>query len=82
MREDADGNLWIGTDASGAVRIAAFGLVSYFRADGLRNDFAPFLIEGDAGRVIAVSGNHFTINEFDGRRFVPVRFNVPRRRSG
>ena len=78
VREDADGNLWIGTDFSGAVRIAAFGLVSYFRADGLRNDYAPFLIEGDTGRVIAVSGNHFTINEFDGRRFVPVRFNVPR----
>ena len=78
LREDADGNLWIGTDAGGAVRIAAFGLVSYFRADGVRNDFVPFLIEGDAGRVIAVSGAHFTINEFDGRRFVPVRFNVPR----
>jgi signal transduction histidine kinase len=78
VREDADGNLWIGTDVGGAVRIAAFGLVSYFRADGLRNDYAPFLTEGDAGRVIAVSGYHFTINEFDGRRFVPVRFNVPR----
>ena len=77
MREDADGNLWIGTDAGGAVRIAAFGLVSYFRADGVRNDFVPFLIEGDAGRVIAVSGSDFTINEFDGRRFAPVRFNVP-----
>jgi ligand-binding sensor domain-containing protein len=78
VTEDRDGNLWIGTDASGAVRIAAFGLVSYFVADGLRNDYVPFLIKGDAGRVIAVSGLHFTINEFDGRRFVPARFNVPR----
>ena len=39
MAEDRDGNLWIGTDASGAVRIAASGLVSYFEADGLRHDF-------------------------------------------
>jgi signal transduction histidine kinase/ligand-binding sensor domain-containing protein len=78
VSEDGDGNLWIGTDASGAVRIAAVGLVSYFDAEGLRNDYVPFLIEGDAGRVIAVSGLYFTINEFDGRRFVAARFNVPR----
>ena len=76
-RKIADGNVWIGTDASGALRIAALGLVSYFEADGLRNDFVPFLIEDDAGRVIAVSASRFTINEFDGRRFVKTRFNVP-----
>ena len=39
ISEDRDGNLWIGTDTSGAVRIAAFGLVSYFVADGLRHDY-------------------------------------------
>ena len=77
LNEDPDGNLWIGTDTSGAVRIAAFGLVSYFVADGLRHDYVPFLIEGDAGRVNAVSAYRFTINEFDGRRFVSARFNVP-----
>ena len=78
MAEDRDGNLWIGTDASGAVRIAASGLVSYFEADGLEHDFVPALIETDAGRVAAVSGAQYTINEFDGRRFVAARFNVPR----
>ena len=57
VAEDRDGNLWIGTDASGALRIAAFGLVSYFEADGLRNDFVPFLFEGDQERVIAVSAS-------------------------
>ena len=77
VSEDPDGNVWIGTDTSGAVRIAAFGLVSYFQADGLRHDYVPFLIEDDSGRVIAVSGSLFTINEFDGRRFASARFNVP-----
>jgi signal transduction histidine kinase/ligand-binding sensor domain-containing protein len=77
LNQDPDGNLWIGTDTSGAVRIAAFGLVSYFVADGLRHDYVPFLIEGDSGRVNAVSAYRFTINEFDGRRFVSARFNVP-----
>ena len=77
LNEDRDGNLWIGTDTSGAVRIAAFGLVSYFVADGLRHDYIQSLIEGDSGRLIAVSGYRFTINEFDGRRFVSARFNVP-----
>jgi signal transduction histidine kinase len=77
VTEDRDGNLWIGTDSLGAVRIAAFGLVSYFHADGLRNDYVPSLMEGDGGRLIAVSGAHLTINEFDGRRFVPARFKVP-----
>ena len=77
VSEDPDGNVWIGTDTSGAVRIAAFGLVSYFVPDGLRHDYIPFLMEGDSGRVIAVSGYRFTVNEFDGRRFAFARFNVP-----
>ena len=79
VTEDRDGNVWIGTDASGALRIAALGLVSYFEADGLRNDFVPFLFEDDQERLIAVSASRFTINEFDGRRFVKSRFNVPPR---
>ncbi len=77
MSEDRDGNLWIGTDTRGALRIAAFGLVSYFEADGLSQDYVKSLIEDDVGRVIAVSGVRLTIHEFDGRRFVPARFNVP-----
>ena len=77
IAEDRDGNLWMGTDASGAVRIAAFGLVSYFVADGLRHDFITSLMEDDDGQVIAVSGAYHTINAYDGRRFVSVRFNVP-----
>src|SRR5262245_19645367 len=77
VTEDPDGNVWIGTDTIGAVRIAAFGLVSYFQADGLRHDYVPSLIEGDAGRVIAVSGAFLTINEFEGHRFASARFNVP-----
>ena len=78
LTEDRDGNLWIGTDAGGAMRVAAFGLISYFRADGLRVDYVPFLIDGAAGRIVAVSGNYFSVNEFDGRHFVPARFDVPR----
>jgi len=77
VSEDPDGNVWIGTDTSGAARIAAFGLVSYFHADGLRHDYVPSLIEDD-GRVIAVSGAFLAINEFDGRGFASARFNVPR----
>jgi signal transduction histidine kinase/ligand-binding sensor domain-containing protein len=78
LAEDLEGNLWIGTDAGGAMRVMADGLVSYFKADGLAVDYVPFLIEGNAGSVIAVSGNYFSIGEFDGHRFVPARFNVPR----
>lgn len=58
LAEDQDGNLWIGTDTIGAVRIAASGLVSYFEVDGLQHDFVPTLIQTDAGRVVAVSGGH------------------------
>ena len=79
VAEDRDGNVWIGTDASGALRITSLGLVSYFETDGLRNDFVPSLFEDDQGRLLAVSASRFTINEFDGRRFVKTRFNVPPR---
>ena len=77
IAEDGDGNLWIGTDTSGAVRLAAGGLVSYFEADGLLHDFVSRLVESEAGRVVAVAGGHYTVSEFDGRRFAPARFNVP-----
>ena len=78
IAEDRDGNVWIGTDSGGVLRVAAFGFVSYFPADGLQIEYTPSLIEGDAGRVIAVAGASFTLSEFDGRRFVPTRFNIPR----
>jgi signal transduction histidine kinase/ligand-binding sensor domain-containing protein len=79
IAEDRDGNVWLGTDASGAVRIAAFGLVSYFVADGLRHDYITSLMEDDTGHLIAVSGAQYAINAYDGRRFGSARFNVPQR---
>jgi hypothetical protein len=77
LAEDRDANLWIGTDAGGAMRVAAFGLVSYFRADGLTVDYVPFLIDGGAGRMVAVSGN-YQPQRIPWPPLRAARFNVPR----
>ncbi|HYO90021.1 MAG TPA: two-component regulator propeller domain-containing protein, partial [Pyrinomonadaceae bacterium] len=37
LAEDRDGNIWVGTQTSGAIKISRSGLLSYREADGLGN---------------------------------------------
>ena len=73
MAEDRDGNLWIGTFGSGAMKVAHSGFVTYAEADGL--PYAVSLLETRRGEFCAISRGKsgITLKRFDGRRFEQIR---------
>lgn len=55
--EDRAGNLWIGSELDGALRLRPGGVMTYTRADGLRNDRINSIFEPFPGTVCATSGS-------------------------
>jgi ligand-binding sensor domain-containing protein/signal transduction histidine kinase len=78
LAEDRDGNLWVGTQASGAMKIARSGLLSYGEMDGLGNPEIVSIFESRASELIVISSK-WTVNRFDGERFVAARLNLPQK---
>ena len=75
LAEDRHGNLWIGTAAGGALRLARNGFTSYTEADGLAGTPIRAVLQGPAGELHVVSVNQH-IHRFDGTRFTAVRVNL------
>jgi ligand-binding sensor domain-containing protein/signal transduction histidine kinase len=73
--EDRDGNLWIGTESHGVMKVAHHGLISYGQADGLGNTRIKSVFGDESGTVHA-SNAAGILHRFDGERFLPVRPNV------
>ncbi len=63
--EDGDGNLWITTANNGVFKMAPEPIVSYTKADGLMDTSIAAIVEGDGGRIYAVThrGGTFEIRE-------------------
>jgi signal transduction histidine kinase/ligand-binding sensor domain-containing protein len=74
--EDDAGNVWVGTAASGAVKIARSGFVTYDHADGMGGDWVVSLFEDTRGALYVVTRTGY-VNRLDGDRFEAVRPNVP-----
>ena len=81
MAEDHDGNLWLGSESGGAMKITRRGFTSYSEADGLEHGRIAALGEDRNGELFVVTGSlhsaSFHIHRFDGRRFENVRVNLP-----
>jgi ligand-binding sensor domain-containing protein/two-component sensor histidine kinase len=77
LAEDAYGNMWVGTAASGAIRIARDGLTTYTTVDGLDHNVVGTLFETPDGKLCAVSRGS-RLNTFDGERFHTVVPKLPR----
>jgi ligand-binding sensor domain-containing protein/two-component sensor histidine kinase len=79
IAEDREGNLWLGTESAGAMKVARNGFTSFTIADGLADLRIVSIFEDQAGEVCAVStASQPTINCFDGSRFHAVRPNYGR----
>jgi signal transduction histidine kinase/streptogramin lyase len=71
--EDRAGNLWLGSDTGGAMKIASHGIVNYTEADGLASTRVRSLSENRAGEFFAISASNGSpeafLQGFDGERF-------------
>jgi len=72
---DREGNLWVGTQGLGVLRLASRGFVTYRDSDGIGQMVGP-VFEDRAGELIAVSQD-WRISRLDGAAFHTVQLNVP-----
>ncbi len=75
LAEDREGNIWFGTLANGALRLARNGFSAYTEADGLASATIRGVFESRAGDLFVVSNNQ-RIHRFDGSGFTAVRPNL------
>lgn len=78
LGQDVAGNLWVGTEASGAMKLVREGFTTFGLDDGLGDLRVSSMVEDRSGtlHVISEYGNGL-INRFDGRRFEAVRPAIP-----
>jgi signal transduction histidine kinase/streptogramin lyase len=79
LLEDRDDNLWLATDAAGAIKLASNGFVTFRANDGLLSSYVTSLLKDRRGAVLAVPGSRLALARFDGERFksTPLRLNLP-----
>jgi ligand-binding sensor domain-containing protein/signal transduction histidine kinase len=81
IAEDHDGNLWLGSESGGVMKITRRGFTSYSEADGLEHGRIAALGEDRNGELFVVTGSlkapSFHIHHFDGRRFRNIPINLP-----
>lgn len=78
VAEDRERNVWVGTQSSGAAKIARGGFVSYTEAEGLGSAEVVQMYECPGGLVCVVTAK-WTLNWYDGEKFASVRLNLPAR---
>jgi ligand-binding sensor domain-containing protein/two-component sensor histidine kinase len=79
LAEDTAGNLWIGTDGSGAAKLLWNTFLTYTAEDGIGGAQIDSIFE-NKGKLCVVTRQSNTglyFNEFDGSRFQATRLNLP-----
>ena len=76
ISEDRDGNLWLGTETTGAMKLVLSGLTSYDEADGFDKARVRAIFEDSDGKVCAV-GKPGAIYRLDADKFTPIKVNLP-----
>src|SRR5579871_4265782 len=76
---DSAGNLWMGTDGGGAVKLARGAFLTYTAEDGLAGTRMDAIFEADRKMCVVSRGgdDEVYINEFDGSRFKATRLRLP-----
>lgn len=72
LASDRAGNMWVGTEAAGAMRVQQAGFTTYREQDGLGTDRVWSVLAGRGGTIRAVTaseGDGDVLNLFDGARF-------------
>ena len=77
--EDEVGNVWVGTQSTGLLRLSPAGFTRFGEADGLSDPRITSLFLDPNGRPVATSAGNASLYRFDGARFqaVPLRPEAP-----
>ncbi|HSE37902.1 MAG TPA: two-component regulator propeller domain-containing protein [Blastocatellia bacterium] len=76
MAEDRDGNLWLGTETTGAMRLTLSGLTSYDETDGFNKARVRAVFEDRDGKICVIGKPGF-IDKFDGSKFHHIQIGLP-----
>jgi signal transduction histidine kinase/ligand-binding sensor domain-containing protein len=81
VAEDRDGNLWLGTEGRGVLRVARHGFIGFAGHEGLADPRVLSIFEGGDGALYVHSGSAYGkeiwLNRFDGARFTALRPRIP-----
>ena len=81
VAEDRDGNVWLGTEGRGVMRVARHGFIGYTGHEGLANPQVLSIFEGGDGALYVHSGDTYKhelwLHRFDGPRLTAVRPRLP-----
>jgi signal transduction histidine kinase/ligand-binding sensor domain-containing protein len=72
LAEDRYGNLWIGTETGGTMRLASHGFTTFDDRDGLGHRRVASIFETRAGELCVRTAFQW-LNRFDGRMFTALR---------
>lgn len=72
LLEDEAGNIWIGTQSTGLLRLSPAGFTRFGEADGLTDPRIASLFLGPDGHPVATSAGNAVLYRFDGARFQAV----------
>lgn len=82
LAEDRDGNVWVGSESGGLMRIVADGLTAFGKEDGLLDTSIASIFEDSAGHLYTALGRlplpELGIHRFHGSGFVHVPGTAPR----
>ena len=79
VAEDRNGNLWLAIQQGGAAKIVRSGFTAFGKADGFF--WANSILESRAGELLvvgALSAEGWSINRFDGEKFIPIHPRFPK----
>ena len=76
IAEDRDGNLWLGTETSGAMRLTLSGLTSYDETDGFNRARVRAVFDDRDGKTCVIGKPGF-IDKFDGEKFKRIKIALP-----
>jgi signal transduction histidine kinase/ligand-binding sensor domain-containing protein len=81
VAEDRDGNLWLGTEGRGVMRVARHGFIGYSAHEGLANPQVLSIFQGGDGAIYVHSGDTYQhelwLHRIDGSRLTAVRPRLP-----
>ncbi len=76
LAEDAEGDLWAGTESGGVLEMPRSGFTSFTEKDGLADERIRQITTDANGRLLVVTGKN-VLHAFDGRRFDQIHPRVP-----